>query len=228
VGILGYHSEAVFRFRLGTIRNKNSVCNPISRKVAMEGSISLERPLRADARRNRERVLEAARVCFAREGRDAQIDDIAKLAGVGVGTVYRHFPDKSALMEALLAERFAQFAAAGREALARDDVWQAMRDWLYASAEAQAEDRALCDWVADSVGSERLREILEATGLMQVDVELIARAQTAGAIRPDATAEDVTLIMTGIAATSRRDLNWRRHLELSLDGRRTGAAGPGA
>jgi AcrR family transcriptional regulator len=188
----------------------------------MEGSISLERPLRADARRNRERVLEAARVCFAREGRDAQIDDIAKLAGVGVGTVYRHFPDKASLMEALLAERFEQFAVAGRAALAEADVWAAMRAWLFASAEAQAEDRALCDWVADAVGTERLVEILEATGLMQVDVEMIARAQAAGAIRADATAEDLSLIMTGIAATSRRDMNWRRHLELSLDGLRTG------
>jgi AcrR family transcriptional regulator len=188
----------------------------------MEGSISLDRPLRADARRNRERVLKAARVCFAREGRDAQIDDIAKLAGVGVGTVYRHFPDKSALMEALLAERFAQFAEAGRAALEREDVWQAMRDWLFASGEAQAEDRALCDWVADSVGSERLYEILAETGLIQVDVDLVARAQAVGAIRADATANDISLIMCGIAATSRRGMDWRRHLELALDGLRAG------
>src|SRR5262247_2909084 len=68
------------------------------------------RPLRADARRNRERVLEAARACFREDGSNAQMDDVASRAGVGVGTVYRHFPDKAALLEALISERFREFA----------------------------------------------------------------------------------------------------------------------
>ena len=63
-------------------------------------------PLRADARRNREKVLKAARAVFAEQGRDAQMDDVARRAGVGVGTVYRHFPTKEALIEALMAEPF--------------------------------------------------------------------------------------------------------------------------
>jgi AcrR family transcriptional regulator len=186
----------------------------------LEAPTSLERPLRADARRNHERILEAASECFARDGRDAQIDDIAKRAAVGVGTVYRHFPDKCALMEALLAKRFEEFAAHGRAALQREDIWEAFRDWLFASGEAQAKDRALCDWVADAVGTERLEEILESTGLLQVDVEMIARAQAAGVIRADATADDLGLIMCGVAATSRRGMDWRRQLELSLEGLR--------
>ena len=75
------------------------------------------RPLRADARRNRERVIAAARVVFAEQGRDAQMDDVASRAGVGVGTVYRHFPTKEALIEALAIDRFERSSALGHEAL---------------------------------------------------------------------------------------------------------------
>lgn len=186
----------------------------------MEGS-TLDRPLRADARRNRERILAAGRELFARNGCEAQIDDIAQAAGVGVGTVYRHFPDKSALMEALLMERFEQFAEMGRAAVeSGGDPWEAFSGWLYASGELQSEDRALCDWVADEVGFQRMTEILVETGLMDVDVTFIERCQAAGVVRADASAEDIGLIMCGVAATARRGGDWRRHLSLSLDGLR--------
>ena len=81
----------------------------------------LVRPLRADARRNRERVLTAAAVVFSEHGHEAQMDDVARRAGVGVGTVYRHFPTKEALMEALALDHFERVLAAARKALDRED-----------------------------------------------------------------------------------------------------------
>jgi AcrR family transcriptional regulator len=78
------------------------------------------RPLRADARRNRERILESARIVFAEAGPDAQIDDVARHAGVGVGTVYRHFPTKEALLAELVRQKFRLFADRARDALAKD------------------------------------------------------------------------------------------------------------
>ena len=84
-----------------------------------------ERPLRADARRNREKVLTAARDVFSEHGRDAQMDDVARRAGVGVGTVYRHFPTKEALIEALMVAAFEAIAAQAEAALEIEDPWEA-------------------------------------------------------------------------------------------------------
>src|SRR3954465_2303509 len=100
------------------------------------------RPLRADARRNRERVITAAGAVFAEHGRDAQMDDVAKRAGVGVGTVYRHFPTKEALIEALAMDRFERILAAGREALLNPDAWAAFSGALWAGAALTASDRS--------------------------------------------------------------------------------------
>jgi AcrR family transcriptional regulator len=89
----------------------------------------VERTQRADARRNRERVLSAARAQFAANGLEAQIDDIARAADVGVGTVYRHFPTKEALLEALAADRFIRLAEWAREALEAPDGVCSPRQW---------------------------------------------------------------------------------------------------
>src|SRR5690349_14931045 len=96
------------------------------------------RPLRADARRNRERVLEAAREIFGRDGIDAQIDDIAACAGVGVGTVYRHFATKDALVQALAAKYFEAEDRIAREALTLDDPWDAFTQFVRLGAEELA------------------------------------------------------------------------------------------
>src|ERR1700754_2182360 len=100
------------------------------------------RPLRADARRNRERVLKAAQATFAEHGHEAQMDDVARRAGGGVGTVYRHFPTKEALMEALAVDRFERVLAAGKLALDRADPWEALAEALWAGAELLAGDRS--------------------------------------------------------------------------------------
>lgn len=185
--------------------------------------IETDRPQRADARRNRERVLKAARKCFAAQGADAQMVDVAHGAGVGVGTVYRHFPDKAALGEALVAERFGQFAEYAREALEHEDAWEAFCGWFWRCAELQVEDRALCDSLTEAVSMERHNAIAEAVGLVEATEQLVTHAQRAGAIRPDLRWEDVPLVLCGVGATIRAEGdpahgNWRRHLAMLLDG----------
>ena len=182
-----------------------------------------EKPLRADARRNRERVLAAARRCFGEQGYDTQMTDVAKKAGVGVGTVYRHFPDKAVLVEALVRERFCQYAAGGREALEAEDVWAGFRGWVESCAEIQAEDRIACDFVAEAVGPERGDALAAETGLDDVTRELIEHARAAGAIRDTVVPEDIPTMMCGLGAVSRTDPEgrvWRRQLEFMLEGMR--------
>src|ERR1041384_5426357 len=94
-----------------------------------------DRPLRADARRNREKVLQAARSVFSEHGRDAQMDDVARRAGVGVGTVYRHFPTKEALIEALMVAAFQTIADEAHRALDIEDPWEAFTSVLWRGAE---------------------------------------------------------------------------------------------
>src|ERR1700754_5269914 len=103
------------------------------------------KPLRADARRNRERVLTAARTVFAEHGREAQMDDVARRAGVGVGTVYRHFPTKEALVNALAVDLFGQLISAAREAYTLEDPWEAFTQALWAGGHLLASDRAFTE-----------------------------------------------------------------------------------
>src|ERR1700686_2314084 len=108
----------------------------------MSELLNTERPMRADARRNRARILAAARELFASEDPEVQMDDIARGAGVGVGTVYRHFPDKEALMGELVRERFGLFNEHLGRALADQtaDPFEALADALRANAASLAED----------------------------------------------------------------------------------------
>jgi AcrR family transcriptional regulator len=103
------------------------------------------RVLRADARRNREAVIAAAKKLFADQGLDAQMPDIAKAAKVGVGTVYRHFPTKDDLIAALAVERFERLAEKVREALEQDDPWDGLCEFIRFAARLQADDRGLCE-----------------------------------------------------------------------------------
>ena len=179
-----------------------------------------DRPLRADARRNRERILEAARDAVAQHGAHIQIDDVARSAGVGIGTVYRHFPTKEALIEALVAEKFRVTSENIRRALEIEDPWEAFVAALRTNAEVMAADAGLRDALwrlgpAVGQGNEAGAEIQALGG------ELIARAQAAGALRTDVTTEDVGALMAGLCASmAHSEFDWRRHLELLLDGLR--------
>src|SRR5215475_3278723 len=102
-----------------------------------------ERPLRRDAERNRQRILDAARVVFAERGLRGSHDDIAREAGVGVGTVYRRFPDKEQLIDALFEDRMAEMARVTDEALAMSDRWDGFVHFMIRCQELQSADRGL-------------------------------------------------------------------------------------
>jgi AcrR family transcriptional regulator len=187
-----------------------------------------DRPLRADARRNREKVLVAARAVFSEHGRDAQMDDVARRAGVGVGTVYRHFPTKEALIEALVVAAFEAIAAEAEAALEVDDPWEAFSSVLWRGAEIMAADRALSEVFASTPGAmESAMPTVE--GLTVSVAELIARAQAAGVLRDDVIVDDVPMVMCGIGSATKKEHRcaepWRRHLSIVLDGLRAGSAG---
>ncbi len=179
------------------------------------------RPMRADARRNRERVLAAASEAFATYGSDAQMDDVARAAGVGVGTVYRHFPTKEALVAELVRRKFETFVAQARQALDEPDPWEAFAGMLRRNAELMARDAAVREAIAHTPGSlsAAAREREELLGLA---ARIVARAQDAGCLREDFSAEDIPMIMCGVSSTmsASSGFDWRRHLELILDGLR--------
>jgi AcrR family transcriptional regulator len=179
-----------------------------------------ERPLRADARRNRERILEAARGACAAHGASVQMDDVARGAGVGVGTVYRHFPTKDALIEALVAEKFRLTTENIREALEIEDPWESFAEALRRNAEVMAADAGLRDALIRlgpaARSTDEARDELDALA-----GRLIARAQAAGVLRDDVSVDDIGALMAGLCTSmAHPELDWRRHLELLLDGLR--------
>lgn len=184
------------------------------------------RPLRADARRNRDAILKAARAVFAKHGEDAQMDDVARRAGVGMGTVYRHFPTKEALVDALIADRVAQVSRFVEEGLDDPDPWQGLCRSMWRGAELGARDRGLCDIFgqrADRVGAAH-----EARSDLNANLaELVRRAQAAGQARPDLAVEDIAVVMCGVMNAMHKAGGsgaWKRHLQLALDGMSAGAA----
>jgi AcrR family transcriptional regulator len=186
-----------------------------------------ERRLRADARRNREKVLEAARTVFSEHGRDAQMDDIARRAGVGVGTVYRHFPTKEALIEALMVDAFQSIAHKAHEALDIEDPWEAFASVVWTGAETMAGDRALSEVFASIPGAmESAMPTVE--GLRNATERIMRRAQEAGVLRGDAVIDDIPMLMCGIGSATKKEHAcpgaWRRHVTIVLDGLRAGAA----
>ena len=200
--VAGQRTEG--RFRLSTIAHK---------------------PLRADARRNREKVVAAAAAAFAESGLDAQVEDIARRAGVGVGTLYRHFPTKEALVVALADRHFERIAATIEAALSEHgDEWEIFTGAIWRVASDAADDVAWCEIIggharAVAAASHGQQRLAQATGT------LIARAQAAGVMRADATVGDISTIMCGfghVAAAQRAGaaLDWERYLAIALDGLR--------
>jgi len=189
---------------------------------------SVERPLRADARRNREKVLAAARAVFSEHGREAQMDDVASRAGVGVGTVYRHFPTKEALIEALMVDAFRSIAAEAKRALDIEDPWEAFTAVLWHGAETMSADRALSEVFASIPGAmESAMPTIE--GLTESMETIMGRAKASGALRPDAIIDDIPMLMCGIGSATKKEHRcegaWRRHLSIVLDGLRASSAG---
>jgi AcrR family transcriptional regulator len=180
-----------------------------------------ERPLRADARRNRERILESARAVFSEYGAEAQMDDVARRAGVGVGTVYRHFPTKEALLVELVREKFRLFGARAREALEQDgDSFAVIEALIRRNAETMASDAAVQEALAGAGEHIWMQAKAEQDELLQITGQLIARARRTRAIRPDIEPIDIAMLMCGLCSTMGHrtpGFDWRRHLDLVVD-----------
>jgi AcrR family transcriptional regulator len=188
--------------------------------MSVEITTPSERPLRADARRNRERIVEAARTVFALQGGEAQIDDIARAAGVGVGTVYRHFPHKDALLGELVAQKFRRLADNAERALEVEDAWEAFAGLLRTNAELCAGDVGVQQALARGPGAWEFAAP-EIDRLREVTSKLIRRGQRVGVMRSDLVVDDIPMLMAGVSATMAvPGYDWRRHLEIVLCGLR--------
>jgi AcrR family transcriptional regulator len=182
-----------------------------------------DRPQRADARRNRARVMDAARAAFAQAGADLPMEEIARRAGVGIGTVYRHFPNKEALLDALLADQLALFVERTRDALAKDDAWEAFRDMVREGASAQAEDMAFCELIMARKAFSRSEAVVALREELETETDkLLRRAKAEGRMREDFTIDDMPVLFASIAGAIRSTDGdaWKRQVEFALDGLR--------
>lgn len=156
------------------------------------------KPLRADARRNRERVLDVARAAFASDGLSVPLDEIAKRACVGPGTVYRHFPTKESLFEAVVHDRLRRLAAEGAALRESADPGAAFFAFLDRLAAEAGPKRDLFDALA-SAGIEAGPAVTAAAGELRTQITyLFGRAQAAGAVRADIRREDLTALLSGL------------------------------
>ncbi|WP_041539990.1 TetR/AcrR family transcriptional regulator [Catenulispora acidiphila] len=182
------------------------------------------RTLRADAARNREKLLSAATRLFAERGLDVPMEHIARTAGVSIGTLYAHFPTRVALFEAIFPTRLAALQELGRKALAEPDAWQAFVGYLQDVFAMHAEDHGLNEVLA--------RDIPDAAGVVQScrqgaghAAELIDRAHADGRLRADFTITDMSTLTRAMTRVIRDSINggtdeWRRFLGIYIDGLR--------
>jgi len=191
-------------------------------------STTSKRPLRRDAQANRVRIVAAARAAFAADGIEVPVEEIARRAGVGMGTLYRHFRAKEDLIDAVLEDAFAAFISAAEQALAEEDAWLGLRSFLERVFALHVENRGLKDIIATRAHGRARAEAMRRR-MRPLLRSLIERAQAQGALRDDFTAEDMPLLFwTGgrvieATATIAPDF-WRRYLGLLLDGLRAEAA----
>jgi AcrR family transcriptional regulator len=186
--------------------------------------------LRRDAQRNRDRIVIAARAAFAAEGVAVPVEEIARRAGVGMGTLYRRFPTKEELIDAVLEDAFQDFAGAAEQALAVEDAWAGFRSFLEQAFELHVENRGLKDVLATPARGRARLEAARAR-MRPLVAQLIARAQQQGTLRPDFAPEDMPLLLwTGArvveASAGVAPELWRRYLGLLLDGLRAEKATP--
>lgn len=183
---------------------------------------------RRDAVRNRKLLVAAGQEVFAERGADATLEEIARRAGVGIGTLYRHFPAREALVEVIYEEHIGEVLAAAEQAAAADDPWAGLSEFLERALELQARNLPLRDvFLRHSVGEGRIAE--RRKRIRPVLKRLLTRARAQGTVRADFTLGDLFLVIwsfrplfeatAGVAPNA-----WRRHLRILLDGMRAEAA----
>lgn len=190
-----------------------------------ETPVDAPRSPRADAVRNRARVLEAGAAAFAEHGAEVPMDDVAARAGVGVGTVYRHFATKQDLLDALLLERVGEALESARDASGADDPWEGFASVMRGAAEMQAADRGFAGLLAAGAGQSEAVQAAKAE-LHEAIAAVMRRAQDAGELRADVSVADVPSLMcslAGVVGTADR-AGWERYLAILLDGLRAGGA----
>jgi AcrR family transcriptional regulator len=189
-----------------------------------------QRALRRDALQNRERLLAAARELFADQGFEVTLDDVARRAGVGVGTAYRRFANKGELLDALFAEQTVEVAAAADAGLADPDPWHGLVSYLEKSLALQLRDKGLAQIVSgDRISVEQHdwnRDVMAPKNRA-----LVARGREAGVLRDDVAGTDLTFIQVGLNAIMSRSRDahpdlYRRYLQLLLDGLRAQPGNP--
>lgn len=198
---------------------------PLATDCNRAEAVSVPRPQRADARRNRERVLEAAEALFAEEGARVQIEHVAHRAGVGVGTVCRHFPTKQALIDAVLTVLWESLLHDARRALDDPEPGAALRRFFAAKADVHARYLALAKGLSpEAQASPSVLSVKES--LREVFAALVARAQEAGDVRADLSPGDIAVLCSGIAQAvelgdGTHDLGrYQRYLTIVMDGLR--------
>jgi AcrR family transcriptional regulator len=180
----------------------------------------LSRPKRADARRNYDQLIAAAREAFTEKDRSASLEDIARRAGVGIGTLYRHFPTRTDLIQAVYVEEVEALAQAAED-VAGEDAWDDLVNWLYGFVGYIATKQALADELFAI--AEHNADVFATckASLHGAGQPLLDRAKAAGAVRDDVQIEDVVRMVAAIAkmpAASNDDI--KRVLDIALDGLR--------
>jgi AcrR family transcriptional regulator len=182
-----------------------------------------ERMMRADARRNRQAVIDAAKRLFAESGLETQMPDVARAANVGVGTVYRHFPTKEHLIAAIATQHFERMAERGRADLELPDPWDGICDFIQFAIQLQADDRGLCEVMGSR--PDLMNSVAGEAGLPELCDKLVKRAQRSGQLRADLDWEDVPMIACGIGHVTHDGPvpsvgRWPRLVQIILDGLR--------
>jgi AcrR family transcriptional regulator len=189
-----------------------------------------ERPLRADAERNRQRILDAAAELFAERGLHVSLDEVAERAGVGVGTVYRRFPDRDALIDALLQSRVDEFLEVVERAAANPDPWEGLIGFIESGAEFHGRNRALKELMFSAPGSREWVDRVRARVKPKV-AAMVKAAKEQGKLREDLDVLDVPMLelMLAGAIDFTRDAKpdiWRRMLGIVIDGLKAGRRSP--
>jgi AcrR family transcriptional regulator len=192
-------------------------------RVGTRSDAASPRPLRADAQRNLERIMAAARALFAEHGTQAQMEDIAAHAGVGIGTLYRRFPTKESLMTALVRERFQEFAVIAEEVERTTDPADALATVMRRHAEAVEHDAAF-QLAMMNLESFHWEGIEEDKLVLAATIErIIKRGQKAGTVRADLRFEDYGVLMCSTTAAMyfiHDTSGWRRQQEVLIAGLR--------
>ena len=175
-------------------------------------------PLRADAQRNYDSVVAAARAAFEAKGTQASLDDIAEQAGVGNATLYRHFPNRDSLIVETLRLPLAELSAVARELGSSDDHGTALREWCFEVASTLTAFTGLADAVVQSLKDESSPLKIACQPLQLATLMLLMKAQDAGAARADLQADEVFSLITALAWASQTEIDLRRRVEIVFAG----------